>query len=880
MRCCRLILGLWVLSLLCVTQSRAQTSEASAFSVASKAFQDRFYERSDKELGEFLVRYANSTHAPEAQLLQAQARHQLRLFDAAFDLLNRGLPKAGSWADQYLLWMGEIQMARGDYEGAAANYGRLCRDYPLSPLRLGASYGQALAQYRKNDLPAAMDLLRNSQGEFQRISQGLTNDTVAMGYLLLGRIAVTQNDPQQAQKGLQPLSTWKLSANLDWERYDLLARAELAAGQASSALPFTTNALSAAESSQSPTMKADTLALRGEIFRRLGRLNEALATYDSVAQSTNMPAKQQRQAALQGAELLLSQGKSAEAVARIEGFLATRPQEEGADLLHLKSGELQLDAWRIGSDKTQLALLTKARAHFDAILQQMTNSTLIGKAFLGKGWTYWEDSGLPLVSRMSEAQKAFQSAAERLIRSEDQALARYKVADTLFQQAQFASAVTNYQQVINQFGDLPGARSNLLAQAGHQIVRSLIVLGDIDEARVTMEDLVKNHPKSLQSDEAWLAVAQQMLETEAFAEGRQLLDKFIINRPESPLRTLAELSRARSLAFDNRWAEGAVELGKWALAHTNHPALGDAQFDRAWMTFRGGDETNSFQMFTNFLGKYPMHSLAPMAQNWVADFYYNREQWGAAEQNYQRVFQTTNEIANGLGYQARLMAARTAILRQGYSDARGYLTNLLGDANCPTNLAPEAWFMLGDVIIEQRIVNSTNSLNNYIEALNAFAMITKQYAGHRLEPIAYGKSGDCYFQLASQFPEYYSKATNAYVKVLEFSTAPVAARNQAEFGLALVLEKLSETSTATLRTALLKASLDRLLNIVYAKDSEGHASDPYWMKRAGLAAGRISELLNNKAATTALYQRLSDDLPSLRATWESKIRSVEASGKN
>ena len=832
MRCCRLILGLWVLSLLCVTQSRAQTSEASAFSVASKAFQDRFYERSDKELGEFLVRYANSTHAPEAQLLQAQARHQLRLFDAAFDLLNRGLPKAGSWADQYLLWMGEIQMARGDYEGAAANYGRLCRDYPLSPLRLGASYGQALAQYRKNDLPAAMDLLRNSQGEFQRISQGLTNDTVAMGYLLLGRIAVTQNDPQQAQKGLQPLSTWKLSANLDWERYDLLARAELAAGQASSALPFTTNALSAAESSQSPTMKADTLALRGEIFRRLGRLNEALATYDSVAQSTNMPAKQQRQAALQGAELLLSQGKSAEAVARIEGFLATRPQEEGADLLHLKSGELQLDAWRIGSDKTQLALLTKARAHFDAILQQMTNSTLIGKA------------------------------------------------DTLFQQAQFASAVTNYQQVINQFRDLPGARSNLLAQAGHQIVRSLIVLGDIDEARVTMEDLVKNHPKSLQSDEAWLAVAQQMLETEAFAEGRQLLDKFIINRPESPLRTLAELSRARSLAFDNRWAEGAVELGKWALAHTNHPALGDAQFDRAWMTFRGGDETNSFQMFTNFLGKYPMHSLAPMAQNWVADFYYNREQWGAAEQNYQRVFQTTNEIANGLGYQARLMAARTAILRQGYSDARGYLTNLLGDANCPTNLAPEAWFMLGDVIIEQRIVNSTNSLNNYIEALNAFAMITKQYAGHRLEPIAYGKTGDCYFQLASQFPEYYSKATNAYVKVLEFSTAPVAARNQAEFGLALVLEKLSETSTATLRTALLKASLDRLLNIVYGKDSEGHASDPYWMKRAGLAAGRISELLNNKAATTALYQRLSEDLPSLRATWESKIRSVEASGKN
>ncbi len=877
MRCCRWILRLWVWSLLVYAPLHAQTVESAAFLAASKAFQDHFYERADKELGGFLLRFPNSVHASEAQLLQAQSRHQLRMFDGAYDLLNRGLPKAGSLGDQFLLLMGETQMARGDFEGAAANYGRLYRDYPMSPLGLGASYSQALAQYRKKDLPVAMDLLSNPQGEFRKISQGLTNDTVAMGYLLLGRIAIIQNETERARQALQALSTWKLSDNLDWERYDLLARVDLAAGKASDALSFTTNALRASELSRSATMKADTLALRGEIFRRLGRLNEALEAYDAVAQSTNMPASQLRQAALQGAELLLSQGKSTNAITRLENFLTAHPLEEGADLFHLKSGELQLEAWRSGSNKTQTTFLIKARTHFDAIIFQLTNSTLSGNALLGKGWTYWEDSRLPLLNRMVEAQKAFQAAAERLPRSEDRALAHYKVADTLFQQAQFSSAVTNYQLVIDQFGELPGARSNLVAQAGHQIVRSLIVLGEIKQARTTMESLVKSHPKSPQSEEAWLAVAQQLVESGSFIEGRRLLDDFIAERPHSTFRTVAELNRARSLAFDNRWTEGAIELEKWAAVHTNHPSFPEAQFDRAWMTFRGGDQTNSFHLFTNFIGRFPLHALAPMAQNWVADYYYNREQWGPAELNYQRLFQTTNQPPNGLGYQAKLMAARTAILRQGYNDARGYLTNLIGDANCPTNLAPEAWFMLGDVIIEQRIANSTNILNNYIEALNAFAMIPKQYSGHRLEPIAFGKMGDCYFQLASQFPEYYGKATNAYAKVLDFSTAPVAARNQAEFGLALVLEKLSETSAVNPRTALLKASLDRLLNIVYGNNSGGVSSDPYWVKRAGLAAGRVSELLKNKAATVALYRRLAEDLPSLRATWESKIRGIEAS---
>ncbi len=871
------IVGLLVLGIYCPISSQAQTVEEVALGTARKALQDHFYERAEKELGEFIVRFSDSTYALEAQLLQAQARYHSRLFDAAYDLLNRGLPKAGMWVDHYLLWMGTCQMARGDFEGAAANFGRLCRDHPQSPLRLEASYSQALAKYRKQELPAAMELLGNAQGNFQKAAQGLTNNTVAMGYLLLGRMAVMQNETAQAQQALRPLGSWKLPPNLDWERFDLLARSELAAGHTANALLLTTNALTVAETSQYVGLKGDTLSLQAEIFRRIGRLTDALGAYDTVAQATNMPPQQRRQAAMQGAELLLTQGKREEAVARLEGFLSARPLDDGADVFHLKSGELQLDSWRSQSDKSKAALLVQARLHFDTIILQITNSTVIGKAWLGKGWSYWEDVTMPLPKRMVEAQNAFQAASKLLVRAEDQSVAKFKLADTFYAQSQLAKAVTNYQEFITQFGNLPGAGTNFAAQAMHQIVRGQIALGETTQALQSMETFVNKHPKSSQAEESWLAIAQHLIEKGALVEGRQLLVKFIEERPSSPMRALAELSRARSFSYDDRWAEGASELQQWTGSYSNHPSIGEAQFDRAWMTFRAGDETNSFQLFTNFLGKYPLHTLAPMAQNWVADYYYNREQWGSAEKNYQLLFQTPNPPAKELAFQARLMAARTAILRQGYNDARGYLTNLLGDAQCPTNLAPEAWFMLGDVIIEQRITTSTNSLNNYIEALNAFAIITKQYVGHRLEPLAYGKTGDCYLQLAAQFPEYYGKATNAYLKVLQSANAPVAAKNQAEFGLALALEKLSESNPPSTRAALLKGALNHLLNILYAKDLQGQPSDPYWMKKAGLAAGRIAELVNDKGSAVALYRRLAIELPSLRTVWDAKIRSLEIS---
>ena len=253
-----------------------------------------------------------------------------------------------------------------------------------------------------------------------------------------------------------------------------------------------------------------------------------------------------------------------------------------------------------------------------------------------------------------------------------------------------------------------------------------------------------------------------------------------------------------------------------------------------------------------------------------------------AEQSYQRLFQNTNWLGHPLAYEARLMAAKTAFKREGYNDARSYLTNLINilntDRRAPARLAPEAYFVLGDVFLEEPITGSTNSLNNFLEAAKVFDFLASQYPSNKLGVLAVGKKGDCHLQLASspQFAESYSVATNCYLKVLNSTVAdvPISARNQAEVGLGVTFKNMAETKQGSEREQLQRAALDRFLNVVYASD-RGTAPDPYYLKLAGIEAGRLAEGLGNSAAALQLYRRLLSEAPALKSFWEAKISTVQ-----
>jgi TolA-binding protein len=341
-------------------------------------------------------------------------------------------------------------------------------------------------------------------------------------------------------------------------------------------------------------------------------------------------------------------------------------------------------------------------------------------------------------------------------------------------------------------------------------------------------------------------------------------------------------AEARTYGSEGDFTSAVQKHEQWLQSYTNHQLRADVEFQRGVLLDKAGQATNALAAFTAFVAQFPAHSLAPAAQTWVADHYYAQEQWLRAEQNYQRVFQNTNWSATPLAYYSRMMAARTAFRRPSYNDARSYLTTLLNDPKCPPDLKPEAWFALGDIFLEEPITGSTNALHNFTQAAAVFDRIVTQYPTNEIALLATAKKGDCYFQIASHtnYLDSYNIASNAYSTVLK-SRARVSAkvRNQAEFGLARVLERMADGKPEQQRADLRKAALNHYLNIVYGGANGDEKPDPFYLKLAGREAGRLAEEMGNTEAAVELYQRLSTEVPASKSLWQSRI-SLLRSAKN
>jgi TolA-binding protein len=858
----------------------AEPGEAEAFAAAAKASQDGFYERAEKEWGEFLRQYSKSNRANEAALAQAQARHQLKQYSGALEILNARASQAGPLSDQYQFWRGQVLLDSTNYTAAEQAFAELLKTQTNSPLRLNASVSQAQARFRRDDFAGVIDLLGGTNTPFQEAARTSTNVAqVARGFLTLAEAQLRKSDMAGAAAALQALAAKQLSPDLAWERWQLVGRVEFAGATPELALPALTNAAVQARAAGKPLLLVRTLNLQADVFRKLNQPMRAAQVYEGIVSAEGMPAEQKRIGLLREVELYASQNFLTNAVGRIGLFLMQNTNDASADMLTLKAGEFLLEAYRQQTNKTVAPAtnyLFEARGYFDAALQRYTNSPLVGKAWLDRGWTLWEEySATGNNQRLADAQAAFATAADKLPLGDEQAQARFKIGDTQFQQGLYSSAATNFQAILKSYSDVSGVRSNLVAQAAEQLVRCELAQTNFATAEAALQQATTLFPGNENVQMSWILFGQTAAERGQIEKGRTILKQFSDKFPNSNLADEAELAYARTFVIEEKWPEAIDYYTRWTSNHVTHPAIAQAEFDRAWLHFKAGQSTNAFQLFTNFVARFQTNVLAAHAQNWIGDYYFNLEQWAPAEASYQRVFQNTNWDAGELECEARIMAARTAFFRQNYSDAISYLTNVL-QAACSPAIVADALYEYGDVLIEQRSPASTNVLQNYRDALPVFLRVAQMGATNRLEPLAWGKIGDCHLQLATAYSGSYAEATNAYQMVIDSKRAdvPIAARNQAEVGIATTLELLAQIRPKE-RPDLLKAALARLLNVVYSK-----GPDPYWQSRAALAAGRLAELTEPSSdSARALYLRFIQEIPAMRGTWEAKIAALSSAAR-
>lgn len=861
---------LLILSLLILGggQVLAASREDRAFAAASAAFKDGIYGQAETALADFVQEYPRSPRVPEAVLMQAQAQFKQEKYNEVINLLTSPKVIPGPLADRFAYWLGEAEFYKGDFERASETFAALVVSFPDSPLRLTALVEAAAAFQRLGDWPRMTALLGETNGFFaRRAAKDPAGELVVRGRLLLARAQLAQENYSAALATLKLLEPQALTPDLDWQRANLQCRVLVGAGDLEAALADTTNLVQIART-QDAWRLADSVAWRGTVLERLDRWAEAGGAWRENL-SSNTPPDWQREAVLRIANAALVQKKFPESIAALEEYLAKYTNAAAAEFARLTLGELHLREYLVNPQATnQLAL---AEAGFDELLSSSNNPVAElyrGRAALNRGWCRW------LASRYPESLSDFRAAATALPFSTDLAVARFKSGDAMFVLGDFAGARAAYQGVLDQFANVPVVMDSLASRALYQILRADMALTNAPGAESAMRQLLEKYPASNFADESLLLLGEAFSDWGMTTNSFRAFEDFARIFPNSSLTPQVVLARARALERAQDWPAAVQNYEQWLKDFPTNTLRTQTEYALGRAQFLAGNETNAFAVFTNFVARHPAEvALAPLAQWWVADYYYRLggANFSEAEKNYELIFQNPAWKSSPLYYPSQLMAARAAMARAGFKDADSHLTKLLTDTNCPAALATQALFSYGSLLMRMDSPDTNRPNFNFEQATNVFTKLRQDNPTNEIGALACGSLADCYLQLGL-----FADATNAYAQVMNWPGANVTQRSRAQVGMGTVFEKMAETAPAGDKKLLLDQALASYLAVFFTSYGKGlgdeETASEFWIKKAGLQA---LPLISAETCPTNFFDRMESLLPSLKESLEKKRAALK-----
>ena len=847
----------------------AASREDRAYAAAVASFQMEMWSKAETAFAQFVQKYPQSTNAPMAVLLQAQAQFNEGKFRETVALLANRRGQADGLADQYVLWTGEAQFADGKFAAAADTFTSLMDNFAESPLRLQATVEAAAAHGQLQEWSQLSALLEATNGVFARkAEQDAGNELVARGQLLLAQARFAQKDYAGASVLLQGLNPQALKPELDWQRAYLLCHTKLAAGELDAALAAALNLKQIAQLEKNDQQRAEGVVLQADILEKLGRAGDAMTAYQENF-TPGTPDDKQRESILKYADLAAGLKQFSVAGQALDNFLKQFPDSPPTDSAMLASGELLLKGRDLPGATNNLA---SARAKFDLLLTRYPNSPLAGKALLDRGWCEW------LAGKIPESLADFEAATRKKLSPEDLAVAKFKAGDVLFAQKDFKGALEHYRQVypgavLDGAGGQPSAERELGGRAMYQSLRACLELGDAAGAADAFAKIFQVFSGEELGQDSALLYGESLVKP---ADARALFEKLAPNFSGSPLEPQLKLAVARTYEQEQDWTAAITNYEGWMRDCPTNNLRPQVDYALALANFQAGNEEAALAQFTHFVAQNPANALAPQAQWWVADHYFRLGGTNCleAEKNYENIFQNTNATwkSSPLFYPAQLMAGRSAMGRAGYKDAVNYFTQLFSDTNCPDDyLKVKARFACGTARMQMDSSDTNAIFINLQTATNLFSQVVQLYPTNELGARAWGEIGDCALQLGD-----YVSATNAYMQVFGAnSMAVISARSRAEVGCGLVLEKMADQTSGIDKTNLLNLALDDYLDVFYASNRrDGEVPAAFWVAKAGWQAAPLVRTLFDLRRQKIFYLSLQTNLPPLAEAIQKKIDAL------
>lgn len=851
--------------------------EINEFKSAVALFNDGFWDAANKALNEFILKHPNSVYVPEAAFIQAQAQMKIRDYNSAIEILKTYLPKAGARADDYIYLIGESYYYMGNYSAASEFFTKLATEFPKSKRLLDAIYRQALCAFQTNNYNAVIQILGSTNSPFQKTPVDKSNlEKIAQGKLLLAEAQIRIGELTNAENVLRSINWEQMNPELQWQWHFLLCKIYSDSKRYTDAISISTNLLVLAQKTEKNVMISQSVKLIAEVHENIGNIQTTINLLDKYMQFFDPETR--RLALLKIASLSANTGNLTEAAGRLENYISIYTNEPSIDIILLTAGELRLkeywlsvQKWRTNdtliSTPAESNLLRQAQMHFNKILSDFPKSSVLPKANLQRGWCAWLSGNIP------ESRQFFQFAADNLPPSIDQALARFKLGDVDLYTGNYSNAIYNYNILITNYFTNQTIRESLIVQALYQKLRASVSLNDMQSAEQAISMILRYFPETEFTQKSILLMGQAYNRVDSPSKAREILELFVKKFPNSPLIPEVELAIAKSYIKEGNFQSAAQQYDLWYNKYATNLIKPQAEFDRGFAHYQAGNDTNALTIFQQFIQKYSTNQLAAIARYWIGNYYYRLQDYTNAETQFQLIFQDTNFINTPISFQARMMAGRSAFARQGFKDAADYFRSVINNEKCPAEIAAEAWFALGDTLIEQGSADPTKKTDQFNEAIVVFNRITQIYPTNKLAILALGRLGDCYLHLASENPENYLKSIEYYQKVIA-SNADISTRSQAETSLAIVYEKLSQLKLPNEKTQFLKQALEHYLNVIYGrniKPEQNEQPDLFWIKKAGLNAISLLETTQQWEQLINLCNRLKPLMPSMADFFSKKI---------
>jgi len=783
---------------------------------------------------------------------------------------------------EYILWSGAEQAGQDlDFSTASQFYSQLLRDYPESRRRLEFAFGEAWSRFQMRQYGRVAELLTDPNAPFPlaSIKTETSGDPKATtlrlrGKLLLAETWLKLEELEKSKAVLDAIPDWSLSNELVWRLEFLLTQLLLAEGNLTEATQSATRLLAWAGTTESEDWIAESVALKGDVQRANGQMEEALKTYQENLKPKT-PENRRREARLKIIELNLLQKRPQTVIELLEETLQTAGSDASIDVVHLTLGEMYLKQY-FGHDelKTEARinnpgdLLVSARRHLDSLLKTFPQTSYLGRAQYALGWCLWEQG------EYQHSFAAFESASKALEKSVEHAESVFKMADILYRSGREKQALIHYHALLDEYENYEQVREQLFDQILYQMLRSAIAAGDLDSASIAVQKILIQYPHGPLAQRSRLLLGQMLVHVERISDAREVFSQMLEQFDDFPLRPEVALALAHTYEQEGEWQMALKAYESWIETYKDHADRVKAEYARAWVNDRLGNEVQALAQFQQFVRQYTEHTLTPLAQTWIGDYFFNRREFENAEAQYRVVATELQQVSQQQSAQARLMMAKCRFLLSDYDGAIGVMdawnpftkkeTDTTALEALGKDFAGEALLCLGDAYFERAIRSNPPNQDDIDKARGCYLNVPGVFMPNQWEARAWGRSGDLLYFLGEDYKEAYGD----YEQASKYEKLSISMRSELDVSMGRVKERMSEAASGADQHRLLDEALEHYLNVVYMKNlPRGVTPDAFWIREAGVNAMKIFEITKNWEQAEKFSNYLTELLPASGDEW-------------